>query len=197
MRNILVGNHHMVIGSLAIIALVTTAHSQSPEDTPFHPYHVDFWVTGGILVGGVTAEKIGVKWTTEKSPITNAELLTLDRADLTAFDRWALNFDPSNMSYYDKLSDKVLAVIVALPVLTMLDHNIREDWLDVLLMYAETVTITNNMYLYSPFGPTFQTRLRPVVYYDGLGSSEVRMRGGNRNSLVRATTAAVLRLIDG
>ena len=165
------------------ICLVEQVYPQSSaSDSSFHPYHVNYWVTGGVLIAGIAAEKIGVVWIFNKSPLTDAELQTLNRSDFTAIDRWALNLDPSKMSYYDKLSEDLLAGIVALPVLTMLDYDIRQDWLDVLLMYAETVIITNNMYLYSPFGPTFQTRLRPVVYYDALGNSEVRTRGGNRNS---------------
>ena len=173
-----------IIFSLAAIGLVQPVCSQSPvRDTTYHPYHVNYWVTGGILIAGIAAEKIGVPWISNKTPVTNAELQALDRINFTAMDRWALDLDPSNMSHYVQLSDNVLAGIVLLPALTMLDHNIRQDWLDVLLMYAETVTITNNIYLYSPFGPTFQSRFRPVVYYDALADSEVRMRGGNRNSL--------------
>lgn len=174
----------VIVFSLAAIGLVQPVHSQSPaRDTTYHPYHVNYWITGGIIIAGIAAEKMGVQWISNKSNLTDADIQGLDRNDFAAFDRWALNLDVSDMSHYDQLSDNVLAGIVLLPALTMLDHNIRQDWLDVLLMYAETVTITNNLYLYSPFGPTFQNRFRPVVYYDALGHSEVRMRGGNRNSL--------------
>ncbi len=96
---------------------------------------------------------------------------------LTAIDRWALEQDPSNRGYYANLSDNVLTGIILLPALTLLDHNIRQDWLDVALMYAETQLIVNTIYLYSPLGPAFQNRLRPVVYYDALGSSHARTTG--------------------
>ncbi len=180
-----------VIFSLAVIGLVKPVYSQSPvRDTTFHPYHVNYWVTGGVLVAGIAAEKLGVAWISNKAGVTEAEIQALDRTDFTAIDRWALEQDPSNMSYYVNLSDNVLAGIVLLPALTMLDHNIRQDWLDVLLMYAETQIITNNIYLYSPFGPTFQNRLRPVVYYDVLANSEVRTRGANRSSFYSGHVAS-------
>ena len=103
-----------IIFSLAVTGPVKPVYSQSPErDTTFHPYHVDYWVTGGILVAGIAAEKIGVKYILDKPGLTNAELQTLDRTDFTAIDRWALELDPSNMNYY----------------------------LDVLLMYSETILI--------------------------------------------------------
>ncbi len=182
---------NFIIFSLGVIGLVKPVYSQSPvRDTTFHPYHVNYWVTGGVLVAGIAAEKLGVAWISNKAGVTEAEIQALDRTDFTAIDRWALEQDPSNMSHYVDLSDNVLAGIVLLPALTMLDHDIRQDWLDVLLMYAETQIITNNIYLYSPFGPTFQNRLRPVVYYDALANSEVRTRGANRSSFYSGHVAS-------
>jgi len=186
---------NLIIFSFVFIFLAKPMYPQSPEkDTTFHPYHVNYWVTGGVLTVGLVAEKIGVPWISGKSPVTSAELQALDRNNFTAMDRWALGLDPSNMDYYVNLSDNVLTGIVLLPALTMLDNNIRQDWLDVLLMYCETIIVTNNAYLYTPLGPTFQNRLRPVVYYDELLESEVRTRGANRNSFysghVASATAA-------
>src|ERR1041385_415145 len=182
---------NFIIIWLAVIGLVKPMYAQSPENvTTFHPYHVNYWVTSGVLITGIAAEKIGVSWIQNKTPVTNAELQGLDRDNLTAIDRWALDLDPSNMSYYVKLSDNVLAGIVLLPAFTMIDHNIRQDWLDVLLMYSETVIITNNIYLYTPFGPTFQNRLRPVVYYEALANTDERTRGSNRNSFYSGHVAS-------
>ena len=150
------------------ISLMKPIYPQFPiRDTTFHPYHVNYWVTGGII-----ARRTGIRkdWSTldiEQICIYHiGELQNLNRDDITPIDRWALNFDPSKMRYYENLSNQLHTVSVFLPVLTMLDENIRQDWLDVLLMYLQTQTITNNFYLYSPFGATFQNRLRPVVYYD-------------------------------
>ncbi len=185
---------NLIIISLVILSLPKPIYSQSTEcDSLFHPYHVNYWVTGGIIVGGITLENIGIRWITNKSTISTGELENLNRDDISSIDYWALNFDPSKMSYYKDLSSGLLTASAFIPVLTLLDGNIRQDWLDVLLMYAQTQTITNNFYLYSPFGATFQNRLRPVVYYDEIDLRE-RTASENRNSLysghVAATTAA-------
>ncbi len=172
-----------IIIAFFCICLVNKMYSQSSaSDSSFHPYHVNYWVTGGIIIGGLTLEKIGVGWISDKSHISIGELQNLDRQDITPIDSWVLKFDPSKKDYYNKLSNQLLSFTVFLPVLTMLDPKIREDWLDVLLMYMQSQTITNNFYLYSPFGATFQNRLRPVVYYEAVDIGD-RTTNNNRNSL--------------
>ncbi|MCX6150311.1 MAG: phosphatase PAP2 family protein [Ignavibacteriales bacterium] len=135
-------------------------------------------------------EKIGIHLVTSKSGISIAELQNLNRNDISPIDRWALNFDPTKRDYYERLSSQLAVIGVLLPVLTVLDHNIRRDWLDVLLIYLETQAITNNLYLLSPIGPTFQNRFRPVVYYDAVPNEE-RSRPFNRSSLYSGHTASI------
>ena len=159
------------------------------KDTLYHPYHVNYWVTGSIIAAGLTLESIGVAWISNKSQILPGEIQNLDRTDISPFDRWALNFDPSKRGKYEKLSSQLQTVIAFLPFVTLIDPTIRKDWLDILLMYAQTQAITNNFYLYSPFGATFQNRLRPVVYYDAVDMGK-RTEPNNRNSLYSGHVAA-------
>jgi membrane-associated phospholipid phosphatase len=181
----------VIIFSLVVTGLVKPMYSQSPvRDTTFHPYHVNYWVTGGIIIVGIPATLIGAPLITNKSPLTDADFKALNRNDINPIDRWALNLDPSKMSYYANFSDDVLAGIILLPGLTLFDHNIRQDWLDIALMYAETQIIVNNIYLYSPFGPLFQNRLRPAVYYDALGNSGARTTAWNRSSFYSGHVAS-------
>ena len=179
--------------SFIIISLAKPVYPQSTAvDSSFHPYHINYWVTGGIILGGLALEKIGVAWISDKSPISFGELQNLNRHDITPIDSWALNFAPSNKDYYDKLSTRLASICPFLPLLTLLDHKIREDWLDMLMMYLQTQAIVNNFYLYSPFGATFQNRMRPIVYYQEM-SIEDRSSSNNRNSLYSghvATAAA-------
>ena len=176
---------------LTAVALAQPVGAQTTErDTAFHPYHINYWVTGGILAGGLAAEKIGIAWITGKTILSNAELQAVTKDNINGIDHWALQQDLSTMKYYVDLSDKVLTGIILLPALTMLDGKIRRDWLDILLLYAETILLTNNMYLYAPFGPTFQNKYRPVVYYDELGDEEIRTRGSNRSSMYSGHVAS-------
>ncbi len=182
---------NVIIISLAVIGMVKPMYSQSQaRDSTFHPYHVNYWVTGGILIVGIPITNFGIPQL-NKSTITDAEIQALDRNDINPIDRWALKQDPSQMGYYGHFSNQVTGVTVLFPLLTLLDHNIRQDWLDVLLIYAETQVVVNTIYLYSPLGPFFQNRFRPVVYYDVLGNSPEKMGGVNRNSFFSGHTASV------
>ncbi len=181
----------VIIFSLAATGMVLPMYSQSPErDSTFHPYHVNYWITGGIFLVGVPATAIAAPWVSNKLALTNADFQTLDRNDINPIDRWALEQDPSNRDYYAKLSDNMLTGIILLPALTMFDHNIRRDWLDVTLMYAETQLIVNAIYLCSPFGPIFINRLRPIVYYDSFGESHARTTAWNRSSFYSGHVAS-------
>jgi hypothetical protein len=180
-----------IVFSVTVIVLVEPTYSQSSvSDSSFHPYHVNYWVTGGNIIGGAVLEEIGVPLLTPKSPISNEELNSLDRSDFTAIDRWALRFDPSKRAYYTKLSGQLAVVGALLPALDLLDRNIRRDWMDVLLIYLQTQAITNNLYLYSPFGASFQNRFRPITYYDTVPIAE-RTPSTNRSSLYSGHTAAI------
>lgn len=174
---------------LSIISVKQVYPQFYDKDTLYHPYHVNYWVTGSIIAGGLTLESIGVAWISNKSQISLGEIQNLNRHDISPIDSWALNFDPSKRNEFEKLSNQLQTVIVFLPFFTLLDPTIRKDWLDILLMYAQTQAITNNFYLYSPFGASFQNRFRPVVYYDAVDIGK-RTEPNNRNSLYSGHVAA-------
>jgi hypothetical protein len=177
---------------LALFCIVTAKQiipQSSESDSSFHPYHVNYWITGGIIAGGLTLEAIGVAWISNKLPISQGELDNLNRHDITPIDSWALNFNPAYMDKYKRLSSQLQSVIAFLPLITILDSKIRQDWLDLLLLYMQTQAITNNIYLYCPFGATFQNRLRPVVYYETVDIG-TRTGNNNRNSLYSGHVAA-------
>lgn len=182
---------YFIIFISAVSGMVSPMYSQSSvRDTTVHPYHVNYWITGGIIGVGIPATLIGAPLITNKSKLTIEELQTLNRNDINPIDRWALELDPSQMSYYANVSDITLTGFILLPALNLFDHTIRQDWLDIALMYAETQIIVNNIYLYAPFGPLFQNRYRPAVYYDALGTSGARTTSWNRSSFYSGHVAS-------
>ena len=172
------------------VFLFQNLYSQvSEKDSSYHPFHVNYWVTIPIVVVGGIANFWAIPRSTNKPLLTVPEISGLNRSVINSFDKWALNQDPSNRDYLTNLSDNLLGVITATPALLLFDKTIRGDWFDMLLMYAETMTITNNIYENSFIGPTFQQRFRPVTYYESMPMAK-RIAGENRNSFYSGHTAS-------
>jgi membrane-associated phospholipid phosphatase len=180
-----------IIFSVAVIGVVKPMYSQSPvRDSSFHPYHVNYWVTGTILGVGSLANYLGIPQALNKEEVSRLEIQALNKGIINSIDNWALKQDPSKMDAFENYSDYTLMSTVVLPAFLMFDKQIRQDWFDVLLMYMETMSITPNIYEWSFLGPTFQNRLRPVTYYDQL-TYDQRKSGNNRNSFYSGHVATV------
>lgn len=117
-----------------------------------------------------------------KQMLTEAELQGINRNTLTGLDQWALDLDPTKRDQFYKWSDRGLTITLAASAATfLLDKKTRKDWLRLGLMFYQTQFLTFAFYDFSPFGPLFQNRFRPVVYYPYF-SDELRRAGNQRNS---------------
>jgi membrane-associated phospholipid phosphatase len=125
-----------------------------------------------------------------KVELSVLEIQALNKSTINNIDSWAFKQDPSKMQTFASYSDYFLAFTVVLPVSLMFDNQIRQDWLDVLLMYVETMSITPNIYEWSPLGVNFQNRIRPIAYYDQL-TYDQRKSANNRNSFYSGHEAVV------
>ncbi|MGD1045146.1 MAG: phosphatase PAP2 family protein [Bacteroidota bacterium] len=173
------------------ICLAQQVYSQSSaRDSSFHPYHVNYWVTGTIIGVGLSANYLGEGLVFHKSELTPLEIQALNKSIFNGIDSWAFDQDPSKIDVFAKYSDYGVAATVVLPVFLMFDKQIKQDWVDVLLMYMETMSITPNIYEWSPLGVNFQNRIRPIAYYDQL-SYDQRKSANNRNSFYSGHEAVV------
>lgn len=161
---------------------------QKEQNTP-HKYRMNYWFSAGLSVVASAANVYAIPNVIKnKEPLTDQEIQSLNRNKVGSFDRWALNLDPSQREDYYKYSDYTLPVIIASAATLAIDKNIRKDWVRILMMYYEMHAITFSIYNFSFFGPAFQNKLRPIVYYDQY-SLDDRRGGNNRNSLYSGHTA--------
>ncbi|GAB4091226.1 phosphatase PAP2 family protein [Flaviaesturariibacter terrae] len=123
-----------------------------------------------------------------KKEISPAEIAALRPELLSSLDRWAVEQDPNQRDWWYKFSDVGLPVTVAASLSILLDDNIRKDGWKVALMFYEAQAVTFTIYNYSPLGPAFQNRLRPLVYYSNFDPA-LRQGGGQRNSMFSGHTA--------
>jgi hypothetical protein len=119
-----------------------------------------------------------------KLDLTPEELAgATQRRALNFFDKWVLNQDPNKRDMYYTLSDHTLTGIIAASAATFLfNKRSKKDWLRLSLMFYKTQFLTFAFYDFSPIGPTFQNKLRPVVYYSHFPEA-LRRQGRQRNSL--------------
>jgi hypothetical protein len=176
-----------------LIFSVNTFCSSADSTANTKIYHVNYWVTGVIIVGGMASDYFAIGRIKNKPTITDEELKLLssdqEKDLINPIDQWALRQNPSDRDTYKKVSDYGQVGIYLLPTLLLFNKNIRKDWADILLMYVEGHTITFTFYNYSFLGPTFQNRYRPVTYYSEFPDS-YRENGNNRNSFYSGHVAS-------
>ena len=157
-----------------------------------HLYRVNYWVSSAFCAVASVADVYAIPTIIKsKKNITDAELQGLNKNVFTGFDRWALNQDPAQRQSYLNDADYALPIIILTPALLAFDKHIKKDWGRILLMYYEMHCITFSIYNFSPFGPAFQNKYRPIVYYDQLPAA-ARSGGNNRNSMYSGHAATAI-----
>ena len=123
-------------------------------------YKTELSLTGGLFALNI----LGFYQIGEKPTLSASEINSLNKDDIWAFDRSAVKQSyPAPSNIYD-LSDFGLWTSYVSPAFLFLDDEIREDWLDITLLYFETQAINLNIYVWG--GPVFTERIRPIVYYE-------------------------------
>lgn len=160
------------------------ANVKTVDTTPPAVYKINAVSTVIISAAATAANGIAINNVLHnKRDLTAAEIQGLRPDILTGFDRWALHLDPSKRDRFYSLSDKTLTAVLAGSAATfVLGKKTRKDWLRLGLMYYQTQFLTFAFYDFSFFGPLFQNRLRPVVYYNYF-PDDLRRGGNQRNSL--------------
>jgi hypothetical protein len=152
-------------------------------------YHVNHIVVASITGVGLFSDYFAISRIKNKPAISEQELANLNTSIINPIDRWALHQDPSQQTIYRHLADYGQIPLILMPGLLAINNEIRKDWGDILLMYAEGHTITFSFYNYSFLGPTFNNEYRPQTYYTQLPLS-VREEGYNRSSFYSGHTAS-------
>lgn len=170
----------LAVGLCESAALAQEEGAVQEEPAP-GVYKVNRWISGGIALTGVATNSVAHGRLRNKPGMTEEQVRDIAARGVNRFDRWGLRQDPFRKDEAHEISDHILYTSVVLPFLLFLDKDIRQDWLDIGLMYAEAQAINSNLYGWSPLGPAFVERYRPAVYYEELPLRE-RNFGNLRNS---------------
>ena len=119
----------------------------------------------------------------KKDSTSVEDILSLNKNDVNGFDRWAAGvYHPDA----ELESDKIFYGAMPLPLLLMLDKEIRKDALKIVVLYTEALSITGSLYTSS----TYFNRHRPSNYSDEL-TVEQKRSGNQRNSFFAGHVALV------
>lgn len=181
---------HSIILFCASLLLALPSVRAQPTDSA-SVYKVKPWLSGGIAAVGLYANFTGLPKVKQKERLTSEELERLAHRGVSRFNQAGLNQDAARRQEAHRISDLLMYGTASLPFFLFLDDRVKPLYWKVSLMYLETIAVTSNLYTYSPLGPTFIDRYRPLAYYEELPLEE-RQSGNQRNSFYSghvATTA--------
>ena len=178
---------------LIFIVCLGIINANAQDGKPEHEevYRLNYKIEIPITVGILAIDYYELNLIKQKPTLEVSQINSLDKNDVWAFDRRALN---QNYSYDCRekaltISDWGMNISLALPIFLIIDKNIRNDWYDVLLIYIETIAI-NTQFSYTV--PLVTNRIRPFVYYPEIPIEE-KMEWGTTTSFFSghtSTTAA-------
>ncbi|WP_420461043.1 phosphatase PAP2 family protein [Neolewinella sp.] len=133
---------------------------------------------GGLAV--MLGSTAGIDDLRNKPDISDETLVRLQQTETGRLDRWGLEQDALRRRRGEEASDRVFNASILLTAGLFIDKKFRKDWLDIGVLYLQAHALSAATYAYSPLGPRFIDRYRPVVYYKELSYDE-RRAGNNRN----------------
>lgn len=166
---------------LITINLIAQKDSTKKEKVYKINYKAELPITAASAIySQLVYQRIGEK---EMDPV---KVANLNKSDINSFDKIAVNMDYKTLADASTVSDIGVNIATALPVVLLLDKEIRQDWLDIVFLYAEAHSF--NLLAYSMFGPNLVDRYRPICYYDELSIGE-RTKERFRNSFFSGHTS--------
>ena len=138
------------------------------------PYTTRFAVDGPIIGAGMGLTYLGFRMVQNKDPLTEAEVLALDKNDVNGFDRFSAGY------FSDKANDDSYLpfyAAFAMPAVALLNKNIRHKTGQVFVMYLETMLITGAMFTITAGGID---RPRPLVYSSDAPMSKRQSKNSQR-----------------
>ncbi len=170
---------------IAILAIfVNKLNGQDQEREKVYNYNY-YWEVPAT-VAGFTLNYFGLDYLKDKPRLDSLTIIGLDRNDIWKFDRPATNQNYENYESSQLISDIGMNVTLFLAAILAFDDKIREDWLDVLLVYLETQAVGANLYLW--LGPGINNRIRPFVYNETY-PWDMKLGGGTTDSFFSGHTS--------
>ncbi|MCW3806138.1 phosphatase PAP2 family protein [Marinilabiliaceae bacterium D04] len=120
----------------------------------------------------------GFSYLSDQDGLSTDQVNKLNGDDVWWFDRIATKQDASYKDRAHEISDMFLNVSLFLPGIIGLDKKVRDEWMDILLMYLELQAYNSTLYISTAMSVN---RTRPVAYSPEAALAS-RTEKGTRNS---------------
>lgn len=138
--------------------LLCTSLLALPVSAQQSPYKTDWKKDGAIVAGGIGASVVGAILIENKTRLIEQDLNSLRIEDVNRFDRFAAgNFSESA----ENVSDIPFYGSFALPLLLLLDDDIKQNAPQVYLLYGQAMSIAGGVYSLTA---GLSRRKRPYTY---------------------------------
>ncbi len=163
---------------LLVLSITTNIYAQKVDLGNCVQYKFNKKIEIPLTIASFAYNFYGFDYLSKTKGLSEEQVLELNIDDIWFFDRWAAKQNPSFKDKAHNISDLFLNVSVVLPAVLALDKKVREQWLDIALMYAELHTINSTFYIGAS---SIINRSRPIVYNVEAEMSD-RTYSGTRNS---------------
>lgn len=167
---------------IAIVCISFTtfkANAQKRKSDDESMYHVNKKVVIPLTVASFGFNVgYGFSYLSAQDGLSETQVLNLDKNDIWWFDRYATTQDAGFKNRAHEISDMFLNVSLFLPSIIGLDKKVREEWVDILLMYFELQAYNSTFYIGTAMSVN---RTRPIAYNSDALMVD-RTEKGTRNS---------------
>jgi membrane-associated phospholipid phosphatase len=162
-------------------------HAMEKDSLKNRVYNVNLWVDVPLTTVAAATHFLGLQKVDQKPPLDSATIFGLDANDINSFDRSATRQNADYALRAQKLSDYGMYGSFMLPLLLLLDQEIRQDWAPLALLYIETLAIASNLFSWG--AAVHIDRIRPLVYHPDIPyESKTFVR--NKNSFYSGHTSS-------
>ncbi len=164
---------------IILLGCILSLNAQKRRDGDMSTYHVNkTWEIPLTLASYGFNMGYGFSYLSDQKGLSENKVLELDRNNIWWLDQFATR---QNVSFKDRaqdLSDIFLNASIIIPGIIGLDKKVREDWIDILLMYFELHAYNSTLYIGTAMSVN---RTRPIAY-NPEATIEARTEKGTRNS---------------
>lgn len=174
---------HTIIACLLISFSFSSFAQKDSTAANSSPYTTKFKVDAPVIAAGLGLTALGVSLIQNKDPLKSAEVLAKDKKDVNRFDRFSAGYFSEKA---DEDSYIPFYASFAMPVVSLLNKNIRSKAGQVMVLYLETMAITGSMYSLSAGSIN---RPRPLVYSDDAPMKKRESKSSQRSFYAGHTAA--------